>query len=239
MSPVCSEFNGNYWRSCSPGADPTLSVGDFVAAWRRTVDIFRAEGVTNVSWVWNPIQAPMAQDYTPFYPGDDYVDWAGADMYDDQPPASIEAPYQFAVLHGKPFFLGEWGVRVALSQLTPEQQRDWLNGMFDIFESHLRVKAIVYYNYHQGFNTVDTSRMNEHTFLYGGVVNYMPGVNDGDGRLLADSGAGFRSLFARRLANRRYLSVIQGIPTPPAAESRYEPSDADVFASLIPAILEH
>jgi hypothetical protein len=219
MSPVCAEFNGNYWRSCSPGADRTLSVNDFVAAWRRAVDIFRAEGVTNVAWVWNPIEAPAVQDFTPFWPGDDYVDWAGVDMYDDQPPANIEPPYQFALLHGKPFFLGEWGVRVALSTLTPEQQRDWLNGMFDVFESHLRIKAIVYYNYHQGFQQVDTARLNEHVVMYGGQVNYRPNVNDGDSRLLADSGAGFRSLFARRLAHRRYISVLQGIPTPVATAS--------------------
>src|SRR5438093_1409419 len=77
MSPVCAEFNGNWWRSCSPGADVTLKPSDFVGAWRRVVDIFRAEGATNVAWVWNPIEAPAVQDYTPFYPGDDYVDWAG------------------------------------------------------------------------------------------------------------------------------------------------------------------
>ncbi len=214
ISPVCAEFNGNWWRSCSPGADVTLSVGDFVAAWRQTVDIFRAEGVTNVAWVWNSIQAPAVQDFTAFWPGDDYVDWAGVDMYDDQPPSSIEAPYHFAISHGKPLFIGEWGIRVALSSLTPAQQREWLEGMFNVFESHLRIKAMVYYNYHQGFDKVDASRMSDHVFLHGGLVNYKPNVNDGDSRLLADSGAGFRETFARRLAHRRYLSVVQGVPEP-------------------------
>jgi len=218
ISPVCAEFNGNWWRSCSPGADPTLSATDFVLAWRRTVDIFRGEGATNVAWVWNPVQAPAVQDFTPYYPGDGYVDWAGIDMYDSEPPASIEASYQFAAAHGKPFFLGEWGVRHPMSALTPAQQRDWIDAMFDLFESHLRIKAVVYYNYNQAADTADASHMTDHVFLYGGTVNYLPNVNDGDSRLVADSGAGFRAAFARRLASRRYLFQVQGVPTPtPAA----------------------
>jgi hypothetical protein len=50
--------------------------------------------------------------------------------------------------------------------------------------------------------------MGPHTSLYSGQVNYHPNVNDGDSRLLADSGAGFRELYSRRIANPRYLSAI-------------------------------
>jgi hypothetical protein len=214
LSPICVEFNAMQWRSCSPIANPTISANDFIAAWRHTVDIFRAEGVTNVAWVWNPIVALGTVDFFPFYPGDDYVDWTGVNMYDDQPPASIEPGYQFAVSRKKPFFLGEWGVRVPASRLTPTEQRQWLDAMFDMFASHPKIKAVVYYNYNQGSDAEDPAHMGGHTSLYGGLVNYHPNVNNGDSRLLAESGAGFRSTFARRIANGRYLSQVAGVPTP-------------------------
>ena len=57
---------------------------DYVAAWRRVVDIFRAQGATNVSWVWNLMAytfAPGGRDPEPYYPGNSYVDWMAADGY--------------------------------------------------------------------------------------------------------------------------------------------------------------
>ncbi len=213
MSPICAEFNGGFW-SCGPAVNRRLTVDDFIAAWRRTVDIFRAEGADNVAWVWNPMPPTTGgMDFPPFYPGDDYVDWAGLDMYVGAPLSAIEPAYRFAVARGKPFFLGEWGIRV-ISTLSMAQQRDWLEGMFDVFESHPKIKAIVYYNYKQHWEQEDRAHMAPHVFLYGGQVNYHPNVSDGDSRLLADSGVGFRATYARRIANPRYLTVVLGRPTP-------------------------
>jgi hypothetical protein len=209
MSPVCSEFNGRWWANCSPLYNPKLTVTDFIAAWRRTVDIFRLEGVTNVAWVWNPVPN---FEYAPYYPGDDYVDWAGADIYDDLKPADMEGTYQLAVAHGKPFFIGEWGVRISDSKLTPPEQRAWLDAMFDYFESHPKIKAIDYYNYNQTFDQENTAHMASHVYLYGGQVNYHPNVNNADSRLLADSGAGFRTTFASRIARARYASAVSVAP---------------------------
>ncbi len=46
---------------------------EFVAAWRHVVDLFRAEGATNVIWVWSPHVAYAG--YEAYWPGADYVDW--------------------------------------------------------------------------------------------------------------------------------------------------------------------
>ncbi len=46
---------------------------DFIAAWRRVVERFRAAGAHNVVWVWSPHVA--YEGYEHFYPGDDVVDW--------------------------------------------------------------------------------------------------------------------------------------------------------------------
>lgn len=59
--------------------------GEFVAAWRHMVDVFRAAGAWNVRWVW----APNAEDSpaTPsnrleaYYPGAAYVDVLAIDGY--------------------------------------------------------------------------------------------------------------------------------------------------------------
>jgi hypothetical protein len=208
ISPVCAEFNGE-WPTCSPNGNAALTLADFIGAWRRTVDLFRAEGVTNVAWVWNPITQEATLnggDFPPFYPGDDYVDWAGLDMYDSEAPLALEPAYQFAVAHGKPFFLGEWGI--GSGALAPPQERAWLEGMFDVFETHPKIKAVVYYNYKQQWEQETPVHMAEHVYLYDGQVNYHPNLGEGDSRLLADGGAGFRSTFAQRVANPRYLATI-------------------------------
>lgn len=44
IRPICGEFNGYWWDWCSPKANPELTAADFVAAWRRIVDIFRPGG---------------------------------------------------------------------------------------------------------------------------------------------------------------------------------------------------
>jgi hypothetical protein len=75
-----SEMNGWWWPWSEQinGNRP----GEFVAAWRHVVDIFRQEGATNVTWLWcvnieSPDTTPIAQ----LYPGDDYVDWTCMHAY--------------------------------------------------------------------------------------------------------------------------------------------------------------
>jgi len=55
-----------------------------VAAWRHIVNLFRAEGARNVTWLWavnviNPrsgVPSPR-----PWWPGSSYVTWVGIDGY--------------------------------------------------------------------------------------------------------------------------------------------------------------
>jgi len=65
----------NPWYSWSRQYGNTPEV--FKTFWQRVVRIFHDEGARNVAFVWNP--------YTPadtvFYPGNDYVDWIGLDVF--------------------------------------------------------------------------------------------------------------------------------------------------------------
>ena len=80
MIRLMAEMNGSWepWSTGKNGNKP----GEYVAAWRHVVDVFRAHGATNAIWVWNPDRSfhgatPMAS----LWPGADYVDWIGLDVY--------------------------------------------------------------------------------------------------------------------------------------------------------------
>lgn len=209
---ICGEFNGNWWQWCSPLANPALTTADFVKAWRRVVDIFRHEGVTNVAWLWIPVTpTPPSQDWgfdpgwQAYYPGDAYVDRVGSDLNDWGQPSWLDPVYQFGVDRGKPFFLAEFGIRHDGTGLTHVDQVRWLTAMFDYFESHPQIKAIIYCNYKLNPDRCQDSV--RHVWLYDGQVNYVPDVNDLDQRLLA-GGADIRALFATRIAESRHSSTL-------------------------------
>jgi hypothetical protein len=212
------EFNGSWWYAQSPLANENLSPADFVAAWRRVVGLFRAVGALNVSFAWIPNAFPpigvgwVAPNIDAYYPGDAYVDWAGADIYDVEPVSDLDAAYAFAVAHGKPFFLAEWGVRHRSSTLTPAEQRDWIDAMFDYFASHPDVKAIDYFNYNNrpaAGPPLDLARL---VYTDGGQVNFEADSNDYDHRLLT----GFRTTYAARISDPRYVSATRSAAVPVA-----------------------
>lgn len=111
----------------------TLGYGtsaDFVAAYRKLVGIFKAQGATNAKFVWtvtgSSFTAP-ADDfrYAPkWYPGDDVVDLVGADGYNwytclargqatKRPWTSFasifEGARKFSSAHAKGLVVNEWG----------------------------------------------------------------------------------------------------------------------------------
>jgi len=54
-----------------------------VAAWRYIVNLFRAEGDHNVTWMWTVnVDTPgMTSPLSAWYPGNGYVTWVGIDGY--------------------------------------------------------------------------------------------------------------------------------------------------------------
>src|SRR5690606_21369154 len=71
----------NAWNAYTPSVFP--------AAWRHVVDVFRRENAHNVAFVWCIAAAGFstfdqfdAQGNGVWYPGDEYVDWIGLDLFD-------------------------------------------------------------------------------------------------------------------------------------------------------------
>jgi mannan endo-1,4-beta-mannosidase len=87
------EMNGD-WYSWAAGHTAPAT---FVAAWRHIVDVFRAAGTANVTWLWTVNSfRPQAgvPSPRPWWPGDSYVTWVGIDGY------YYSADTQFSALFG-------------------------------------------------------------------------------------------------------------------------------------------
>jgi Glycosyl hydrolase family 26 len=99
MIDFVPEANGDWFPWCginSGGSNKTgygskeLADGPEMCrdAYRYLIELFRDEGVTNVTWVFHAaaISAPQEDwnSITAYYPGDDYIDWIGVSAYGPQ-----------------------------------------------------------------------------------------------------------------------------------------------------------
>ncbi len=99
---------------------------DYVKLWRFTVDHLRTtRGLKQLLFAFSPGGGDVDSeaDYLFRYPGDDYVDVMGIDIYYDDDVASLLEPIQIMVRvaekHDKPAALTEFGVRDGLTESTP------------------------------------------------------------------------------------------------------------------------
>ena len=82
------EPNG-YWFSWGYSHATAAS---FVAAWRHIVNVFRARGASNVTWLWtiNIVDTQGGiEPPAPWWPGSSYVNWVGIDGYYYKPSWSF------------------------------------------------------------------------------------------------------------------------------------------------------
>jgi hypothetical protein len=108
------EMNGNWYSWGYQHTSPAV----FVAAWRHIVDVFRAAGAENVTWMWTVNQVGNAAQEGPiadWWPGDNYVTWVGMDAYYYQASddfSSVFGPTIAAIrqLTSKPILIGETAV---------------------------------------------------------------------------------------------------------------------------------
>jgi len=117
---------GNRWK--------TNTDNDYVQAWRHVHQIFTAAGATNAKWVWCPTADPfkVLGPLAGLYPGNDYVDWTCADVYNGGSPwrsfsQVLGGTYQeiAAIAPSKPMLLGEVGTTE-----TGGSKAAWINDMF-------------------------------------------------------------------------------------------------------------
>lgn len=94
----------------------------YVAAWRHIVDLFRAQGADNVTWLWT---VNILTDFTnratnpaPWWPGTGYVSWVGIDGYYRNAPETFTYLYKDILadvrkITSKPILVAETAVAPA------------------------------------------------------------------------------------------------------------------------------
>jgi hypothetical protein len=106
------EMNGD-WYPWSVGKNGNTA-GDYIAAWRHVVRVFRNAGANNVKHVW----APNVGSFANAWPGDEYVDYLGLDGYNfgakynswESFEQVFDGSYRSITrLSGKPLIITEFG----------------------------------------------------------------------------------------------------------------------------------
>jgi hypothetical protein len=100
-------------NKCMDSGTSAQQEAGYIAAWQNIYNIFKAQGVTNVSWLWNPAGASADPTSIPYYPGNAYVDWIGFDGYDKVNAYDFGGVfshfYQQVQAYGKPILIAETG----------------------------------------------------------------------------------------------------------------------------------
>lgn len=166
-----SEMNGT-WTNYS--GDPAL----YIHTWRMVHDIFE-EAAPKTAMVWTVLNVPERpiEDY---YPGDDYVDWVGINVYnvryhngDLKQPSDFEDPLQMIdyvynrFSRRKPIQLSEYG---ATHYTVTDEVRDHefaiskINRLYDSLpELYPRVKAVFYFDVNNLTEYNEVRRINDYS----------------------------------------------------------------------------
>jgi hypothetical protein len=147
-----------------PENDPSYGTpGDYIAAWRHYVSVFRSQGATNVSFAW----IMMAYSFSgngakaaQFYPGDDVIDWIAADGYNWAGCRPNDKWISFATVftgfrnwaapHNKPLFIAEVGTEEQAG--NPMGKSQWIRDMLSTSKGWPQLKAISWFNTLMGSN---------------------------------------------------------------------------------------
>ncbi len=119
------EMNGDWY----PWGYRHTAPATFIAAWRHIVQVFRAQGAGNVTWLWTvnvagdsrPGRNASTDSVGSWWPGASYVTWIGIDGYyyrSAQQFSSLFGPTVAAVRHltTKPVLIAETSVSPAAGQ---------------------------------------------------------------------------------------------------------------------------
>lgn len=155
--PVFVSFTHEPGALVGDGGSKAGTEADYVSAWRHIVTRFRQQRTTNVSWVWVLSTYGFRDSGTPdaLYPGDDYIDWIGADGYNlfncpwlPNPWRSwqqiFDGFYQWALPHHKPLMAAEFGSLE--DPRSPQRKGDWFLEAAQQIRAMPAFRAIVYFN---------------------------------------------------------------------------------------------
>jgi Glycosyl hydrolase family 26 len=153
------------WNGTWNGGGETTGYGDpnypdgperYRDAFRHIVQLFRAEGATNVSFVFHVDSVRPTDDWNDvrwYYPGDSYVDWIGISVYGSLYPniglsqfaPKLDFVYErLTALSRRPFAIAEMGT----IEKGPGEKADWIRRAYAALRSgdYPRIRAATWWS---------------------------------------------------------------------------------------------
>jgi hypothetical protein len=148
-SPTLLRWGWDMNRDFYPWGGPANhdDTSGYVQAWRRLHRIFADQGTDNVSWVWSP-NANSHPDsawnaLSHYYPGDEYVDWAGVSGYArNQTPGDLFDAFYETYASRKPIMISE----VAVVDRGGTTKPQWITSLRDWVKQRPAVGAVVWFD---------------------------------------------------------------------------------------------
>lgn len=126
----------------------------FVNAWKYITNKLREFDVNNVATVWCscPAMSKNIGEIMVFYPGDEYVDWFGIDLFGakhfkNNADKLTEEFIQEAEFHNKPVMVGECSAARTDFSDGEKAWNDWFAPFFEWLYGHSIVKSFCYINW--------------------------------------------------------------------------------------------
>lgn len=164
-----TEVNGDWfsWNARWNGKEQGAEL--FAAAHRHIIDVFRQEGVQNITWFFHVDAQGQPEEswnsMAEYYPGDDYIDWIGISVYGAQESGDDwesfsdvfdRAYVEFAAISKtKPLAVLEFGVHE--NSKKPEWVAQALQSILD--GRYPRIQAISYWHSNWENNDGSMSRL--------------------------------------------------------------------------------
>lgn len=164
---ILHEFNGDWYPWCIVNNDKNPQL--LVKAFKHIHDIFKAQQVTNVKFIWCPNSMSFPQEKWNFimdaYPGDAYVDFVGLDIYNG---AGQELPVWRSFrkegienyfiltqrLPGKPLFICEAASRErkSIESKSAQDKAGWIKQMSLALTTDMsKIKLLTWFNEKETF----------------------------------------------------------------------------------------
>ncbi len=160
---ILHEFNGNWYPWCIVNNDNNPQL--YIKAYRHIVDIFKKNGAGNIKFVWCPNSISTPQEgwnyFMDAYPGDEYVDFAGLDIFNGAGQTGVpqwrsfrhEGLDAYALitqkLPHKPLLLCETSSRERFPEETGyyTTKADWIKGQAEALKTDMsKFRLMVWFN---------------------------------------------------------------------------------------------
>jgi hypothetical protein len=177
---ILHEFNGDWYPWCTVNNDKNPYL--VAKAFRYIVNIFRQNNVTNVKFLWCPNSMSVPQQKWNYimdaYPGDDYVDLVGLDIYNGAGTGGnvdiwrsfrkegIENYFILTQqLPSKPLLICETASRERRGTEGGQNKGEWIGEMARTLRTDMgRVRVLAWFNEKQSFK-VNSSKEAQRSFL--------------------------------------------------------------------------